>query len=75
MSVFIFSKKIYADEEIPVYGNGSQKRDSTYADVLTTWADIEKAEQLLFWKPEINIEEGIKTTVQWLFEFPISHQL
>ncbi|GAG41809.1 unnamed protein product, partial [marine sediment metagenome] len=34
--------------------------------------DIEKAEQLLFWKPEINIEEGIKRTVQWLFEFPMS---
>ena len=72
MSVFIFSKRIYADEE---NGNGNQERDSTYADVLTTWADIEKAEQLLFWKPEVNIEEGIKRTVQWLFEFPISHQL
>ncbi len=45
MSVFIFSKRIYADEE---NGNGNQERDSTYADVLTTWADIEKAEQLLF---------------------------
>ncbi len=32
MSVFIFSKKIYADEEIPVYGDGNQKRDFTYID-------------------------------------------
>ncbi len=32
MSVFIFSKKIYADEEISVYGNGNQKRDFTYID-------------------------------------------
>lgn len=120
MSIFIFSKKIYADEEIPVYGDGSQKRDFTYiddiaegtikvlrplnyqiinlgsdhpvklnyvislienalgkrakikylprhpADVPATWADIEKAEQLLSWKPEVNIEEGIKRTVEWL---------
>lgn len=120
MSVFIFSKKIYADEEIPVYGDGNQKRDFTYiddiaegtikalkplsyeiinlgndhpvelnyvislienvigkrarikylprhpADVLATWADIEKAEQLLSWKPDITIEEGIKRTVEWL---------
>ncbi len=32
MSVFIFSKKIYADEEISVYGDGNQKRDFTYID-------------------------------------------
>lgn len=122
MSVFIFSKKIHADEEIPVYGDGSQKRDFTYiddiaegtikalkplnyqiinlgsdhpvklnyvislienalgkrarikylprhpADVPATWADIEKAKQLLSWKPEVNIEEGIKRTAEWLLE-------
>jgi len=120
MSPFIFSKKIYADEEIVVYGDGNQERDFTYiddiaegtikalkplnyeiinlgsdhpvklnyvislienslgkrarikhlprhpADVLATWADIEKAEQLLPWKPEVNIEEGIKRTAEWL---------
>ncbi len=120
MSVFIFTKRIYADEEISVYGDGNQKRDFTYiddiaegtikalrplnyeiinlgndhpvklnyvislienvlgkrarikylsrhpADVLATWADIEKAKQLLFWKPEVNIEEGIKRTAEWL---------
>ena len=120
MSVFIFTKKIYANEEIPVYGDGNQKRDFTYiddiaegtikslkpvgyeiinlgsdhpvklnyvislienalakrarikylprhpADVLATWADIEKAKQLLSWKPEVNIEEGIKRTAEWL---------
>ncbi len=32
MSVFIFIKKIYANEEIPVYGDGNQKRDFTYID-------------------------------------------
>ncbi len=120
MSVFIFSKKIYADEEITVYGDGNQKRDFTYiddiaegtikalkslnyeiinlgndhpvklnyvislienalgkrarikylsrhpADVPATWAGIEKAKQLLSWKPEVKIEEGIKRTTEWL---------
>lgn len=32
MSIFIFTKKIYANEEIPVYGDGNQKRDFTYID-------------------------------------------
>lgn len=122
MSIFIFTKKIYADEEIPVYGDGNQKRDFTYiddiaegtikalksldyqiinlgsghpvklnyvinliesalgkkakikylprhpADVLATWAEIKKAKDLLSWQPEVNIEEGIKRTVDWLLE-------
>lgn len=122
MSVFIFSKKIYADEEISVYGDGNQRRDFTYiddiaegtvkalkpldyqiinlgsshpvklnyvislienalgkkakikylprhpADVLATWAEIKKAKELLSWQPEVNIEEGIKRTVNWLLE-------
>ena len=32
MSVFTFTKKIHANEEIPVYGDGNQKRDFTYID-------------------------------------------
>lgn len=32
MSIFIFTKKIYADEEISVYGDGNQRRDFTYID-------------------------------------------
>lgn len=32
MSIFIFTKKIYAGQEIPVYGDGNQERDFTYID-------------------------------------------
>jgi len=32
MSIFIFTRKIYAGQEIPVYGDGNQKRDFTYID-------------------------------------------
>jgi len=122
MSIFIFTKKIYAGEEILVYGDGNQRRDFTYiddiaegtvkalkslnyeiinlgsdypvklnyvinlienvlgkkakikylprhpADVLATRAEIKKAKELLSWQPEVNIEEGIKRTVDWLLE-------
>jgi len=35
------------------------------ADVKATWADIKKAKRLLRWKPEIDMEEGMKKTVEW----------
>jgi len=35
------------------------------ADVKTTWANIDKAERILQWKPVISVEEGIKRTVEW----------
>ena len=38
-------------------------------DVLKTFADISKAEKLLGYKPETNIEEGIKKFVEWFKEY------
>lgn len=38
------------------------------ADVKITWAEIEKAKKLLGWKPEVDIEEGLKRTVRWVLE-------
>ncbi len=38
------------------------------ADVKITWAEIEKAKELLGWKPEVDIEEGLKRTVEWALE-------
>ncbi len=35
------------------------------ADVAATWAEIGKAQELLSWKPKVDIEEGIKRTVEW----------
>jgi GDP-D-mannose dehydratase len=34
-------------------------------DMKTTWADIKKAQKLLNWQPQVNLEEGIKRTVEW----------
>ena len=35
------------------------------ADMKTTWADIDKAKELLNWQPQVSLEEGIKRTVEW----------
>ena len=43
-------------------------REFHKADIKATWADIEKATQLLNWKPQIGIEEGIEKTAQWFEE-------
>lgn len=38
------------------------------ADVLATWADINKAERLLDWRPQVTTEKGIKQLVDWYLE-------
>jgi nucleoside-diphosphate-sugar epimerase len=35
------------------------------ADMKATWADIDKAKELLGWQPQVSLEEGIKKTVEW----------
>ncbi len=41
------------------------------ADLKETWADIQKAHQLLHWKPEISLDEGLAKTVQWHRDFDL----
>jgi UDP-glucuronate 4-epimerase len=38
------------------------------ADVVATWAHIEKAKEKLKWRPKISIEDGLKQTVQWYLD-------
>lgn len=35
------------------------------ADVLATWANIEKGKSLLGWQPQVNFEAGVRQLVQW----------
>ena len=35
------------------------------ADVLTNWADVTRANSLLGWRPEVDLEEGVRRTVAW----------
>jgi UDP-glucuronate 4-epimerase len=38
------------------------------ADIKTTWANIAKAEEMLGWRPAIDLDEGLKRTVAWYRE-------
>jgi nucleoside-diphosphate-sugar epimerase len=42
-----------------------EHRDAHPADVPETWAKIDKAERLLGWRPETEIDEGLARTVAW----------
>jgi len=35
------------------------------ADMQATWADIDKAQELINWQPQVSLEEGVKRTVEW----------
>lgn len=35
------------------------------ADVKTTWANIDKADKLLDWRPTVSLDEGLEACVQW----------
>jgi nucleoside-diphosphate-sugar epimerase len=35
------------------------------ADMLANWADVSLAGQLLDWRPQVNIKEGVTNTVAW----------
>ena len=34
-------------------------------DIKSTWADISKAKRILKWEPRMELEEGVKRTVEW----------
>jgi len=38
------------------------------ADVPATWADIEKAKEIINWRPSVMIEDGIRKTIDWYRE-------
>jgi nucleoside-diphosphate-sugar epimerase len=38
------------------------------ADVTATWANIDKAEKMLGWKPKMSLEQGVENTVRWFLE-------
>lgn len=42
-----------------------EQKESNKADMVATWADIQKAQELLGWKPEISLSSGLDKTIQW----------
>ena len=46
------------------------------ADLKETWADIDKADRLLDWRPQVSLEDGLQQSVQWYRDnMPLSGQL
>ena len=41
------------------------KKPLNKADMMETWADIEKADRLLDWKPEVDFLDGVKQNIKW----------
>jgi UDP-glucuronate 4-epimerase len=46
-------------------GLKSIQKEKRAGDVVHTWADVSKANQLLGYKPQVTIEEGIERTIHW----------
>ena len=38
------------------------------ADLMETWADIEKAKNLLGWEPQVSLDEGLEKSVSWYMQ-------
>ncbi len=38
------------------------------ADMTANWADVEKAQRLLNWKPTVTLEEGVQNLVNWYIQ-------
>ena len=38
------------------------------ADLMETWADIEKARNLLGWEPRVSLDEGLEKSVSWYMQ-------
>ena len=45
-----------------------QWQEEAPADVRATWADIDKALELLNWAPETTLEEGLESCVNWYLQ-------
>ena len=38
------------------------------ADLMETWADIDKAKNLLGWEPKVSLDEGIENPFRWYMQ-------
>jgi nucleoside-diphosphate-sugar epimerase len=42
-----------------------ERRPAHPADMLANWADVEKAEELLDWRPQVSLDEGLSRLAEW----------
>jgi UDP-glucuronate 4-epimerase len=61
----VLSQAIELVEELVGQTAKVDYQDRHPADVLATWADIEKAKAMLHWQPQTSFEEGVSQLVNW----------
>jgi len=61
-------KLIHLIESFTGKSAGLNYQEAHKADMTATWANIEKASNLLNWEPLVDLDEGIKRTVEWCRE-------
>ena len=44
------------------------QRETAPADMPSTWADINKAQKLLNWRPEVSLETGLEAAISWYLQ-------
>jgi nucleoside-diphosphate-sugar epimerase len=42
-----------------------ERRPAHPADMLANWADVEKAEELLGWRPQVSLDQGLVRLAEW----------
>lgn len=45
-----------------------EKHPFPATDVMTTWANISRARELLGWEPRVNLKQGVASVVDWYME-------
>ncbi len=55
------------DREVTLEYDSNRSRP-TRSEVNRLWADNSKAKNLVGWKPEISLDEGLKRTIKWISE-------
>src|SRR5829696_7233277 len=62
-----FIKRASGAEVLEIYGDGTQARRG---EVRRNYADTTKAERMLGWRAEMELEEGLRRTVEWFMGSP-----
>jgi len=56
---------IHKIEELTGASAPLQFKPGHSADMDVTWANIDKAQLLLNWKPEVTLTDGLQETIRW----------
>ena len=53
--------------DLPIVSEDQRKRPAN-SEVMRLWADNRKAAQLIGWRPQVSLDEGLARTIAWMRE-------